>query len=168
MEKSHQEIIKEIVAGLLEKLGFEASVEVAFQEGGLNVFFCKVRVEKDQNFLIGQYGVNLAAVQHLVRVMLRKKTEERLNVIVDVNDYFSEKKVLLEKEAEKAAAEALRDNISVALRPMLPYERKIIHSFLFENPKIVTESVGQGAERKIMVSPKPASDPAAAGQTESV
>lgn len=157
MEKTHQEIITETVTGLLEKLGFEASVEVIPQEDVPHTFYCKARVGHDQNFLIGQYGVNLAAVQHLVRAVLRKKIEERLNVIVDVNDYFSEKRVLLEKEAEKAAAEALRDNISVALRPMLSYERKIVHSFLFANPKIVTESVGLGAERKIMVSPKPES-----------
>lgn len=154
MAQTHQELIKEIVEGLLQKLDFKAVVEVVAEEGLRDTFFCKARVEQDQSFLIGQYGVNLAAVQHLVRVMLRKKTEERLNVIVDVNDYFLEKKVLLEKEAEKAAAEALRDNISIALRPMLPYERKIIHSFLFQNPKIMTESIGQGDERKIMVSPK--------------
>lgn len=155
MEHAQSELIKKIVEELILKLGFEAAVEVAPQENIPNAFSCKVRVERDQNFLIGQYGANLAAVQHLVRVMLRKKTEERINVIVDVNDYFSEKKALLEKEAGKAAEEALRDNISVALRPMLPYERKIIHSFLSENPKIMTESVGQGDERKIMVSPKP-------------
>lgn len=161
MGKTTQEIIKETVEGLLQKLGFEASVEVTPQEGVLNAFFCKARVEQGQNFLIGQYGVNLAAVQHLVRVMLRKKTEEKLSVIVDVNDYFFEKKAILEKEAEKAAAEALKNNISVALRPMLPYERKLVHTFLFENPKIVTESVGQGDARKIMVSPKPESESAA-------
>lgn len=158
MEKTHQELIKETVSGLLEKLGFEASVEVSPEDGLPNTFFCRARVEQDQHFLIGQYGANLAAVQHLVRVMLRKRTEEKLNVIVDVNDYFAEKKALLEREAEKAAEEALRDNISVALRPMLPYERKIVHSFLFANPKITTESIGQGDGRKIMVSPKPTED----------
>lgn len=159
MKKTSQEIIEETVLGLLEKLGFEASVEVIVQNEIQNSFFCKVRVERDQNFLIGQYGANLAAFQHLVRATLRKKTEERLDIVVDVNDYFSEKKVLLEKEAEKAAEEVLRDNISVALRPMLSYERKIVHSFLFGNPRIVTESVGTGDERKIMVSPKPENDP---------
>ena len=76
-------------------------------------------------------------------------------MVVDVNDYFIEKKSLLEKEAEKAAAEALKNNVSVALRPMLPYERKIVHSFLFTNPGVVTVSVGQGNTRRIMVSPKP-------------
>lgn len=160
MGTSHQEIIQEVVEELLQKLGFEASVEVFPQEGPMGAFLCKVRVQQDQNFLIGQYGANLAAVSHLVRVMLRKKTEERINVIVDVNDYFSEKKALLEKEAEKAVEEVLKNNLSVALRPMLPYERKIVHSFLSENPRIATESIGVGDARKIMVSLKQADTPA--------
>lgn len=154
MPQTHQELIRETVAGLLQKLGFEASIEVTAEDDLPHTFFCKMHVEQDQNFLIGQYGVNLAAVQHLIRAMLRKKSEERLNVIIDVNDYYFEKKVLLEKEAERAAEEALKNNISVALRPMLSYERKIVHSFFSENPKITTESVGSGEERKIMVSPK--------------
>jgi len=154
MNKLHQEIIKETVVELLQKLGFEASVEVTGEQGTPNIFFCMARVEKDQNFLNGQYGTNLAAVQHLVRVMLRKKIEERVNIVVDVNDYFLEKRTVLEKEAEKAAFEALENNISVALRPMLPYERKVVHSFLAKNPNVSTESVGRGEERKVMVSPK--------------
>lgn len=155
MEKTPQEIIKEIVTELLEKMGFEASVEVTVEEGVEETFLCMARVEQDQNLLIGQYGVNLAAIQHLVRVMLRKKTDARLNVIVDINEYFSEKRALLEQEAEKAAQEVLRDNISVALRPMLPYERKVVHAFLAKNQGVVTESVGAGDARKIMVRPKP-------------
>ncbi|MFZ2187266.1 MAG: R3H domain-containing nucleic acid-binding protein [Candidatus Moraniibacteriota bacterium] len=154
MGKTRSEIIKETVAELLHKLDFKASVEVAEQPGVQDAFLCMARVEQDQNFLIGQYGANLAAVQHLVRVMLRKKITERVNVIVDVNEYFLEKKGALEAEAEKAAAEALASDISVSLRPMLPYERKVVHSFLAENPGISTESVGKGEGRKVMVSPK--------------
>lgn len=160
MEKTPQEIIKETVVDLLEKMEFEASVEVTVEKGAEDTFFCMVRVERDQNLLIGQYGVNLAAIQHLVRVMLRKKTPERLNVIVDINDYFSEKRAFLEQEAEKAAQEVLRDNVSIALRSMLPYERKVVHTFLAKNKDVITESVGKGEERKIMVRPKPAENEA--------
>lgn len=155
MEKTPQEIIKETVEDLLKKMEFEASVEVTVEKDDEETFLCMARVEHDQNLLIGQYGVNLAAIQHLVRVMLRKKTQERMNVIVDINEYFSEKKVLLEQEAEKAAQEVLRDNISIALRPMLPYERKVVHAFLAKNQGVITESVGAGDARKIMVRPKP-------------
>ena len=154
MEQTRKQIIEETIVGLLKKLDFEASIEVTEQNNDSNTFVCMARVEKDQNFLIGQYGANLAAVQHLVRVMLRKKIEERVNIVVDVNDYFLEKKVLLEKEAQKAAEEAVRNSISVAMRPMLPYERKVVHSFLAQNQNITTESIGSGEERKVMVSPK--------------
>ena len=154
MENSYKQIIEETVEGLLQKLDFEASIEITEQKDDSNTFLCMARVEKDQNFLIGQYGANLAAVQHLVRVMLRKKIEERVNIIVDVNNYFLEKKTLLENEAQKAAEEAVRSNISVAMRPMLPYERKVVHSFLAQNSNIATESIGSGEERKVMVSPK--------------
>lgn len=154
MNAAHQEIIKEIVSDLLRKMDFEAEVEVSLEEDAPQIFLCMARVKEDQNFLIGQYGANLAAIQHIVRMMLYKKTQERVSVIVDVNGYFSDKKTLLEQEAEKAAEEAVRDQISVMMRPMLSYERKIIHTFLAKNQNVITESIGQGKERKIVIRPK--------------
>ncbi|MEK9151199.1 MAG: R3H domain-containing nucleic acid-binding protein [Patescibacteria group bacterium] len=158
MDKTRQEMIQETVVGLLEKMGFGASVEVTAEEGDAAAFLCRVRVEQDQNLLIGQYGVNLAAIQHIVRVMLRKKTEERLNLIVDINDYFAEKRLSLEKEAARAAQEAIRSGAPITLRPMLSYERKIVHTFLAGNKEIITESVGQGDNRMVIIRPKPAEE----------
>lgn len=154
MEISHQEIVRKIVAELLEKMGFSATIEVREEENDPEGLFCAVQVREDQNFLIGQYGVNLAAIQHIVRVLVRKQTGEKLNIAVDVNDYFAGKRSLIEKEAEKAAEEALQNDISVALRPMLPYERKIAHSHLAKNPSVTTESIGKGEERKVLVRPR--------------
>ena len=154
MGKTHQETIKGIVVDFLQKMGFQAEADVFVEDGIPQTFLCVVRVESDQNFLIGQYGVNLAAVQHLVRIMLYKKTQERLDVVIDINEYLINKKALLEQEAEKATKEALQDRISVAFRPMLSYERKIIHTFLAKNQNVTTESVGEGNSRKIIVRPK--------------
>ena len=156
MDKTRQGMIRETVAELLEKMGFGASVEVTAEEGDEAAFLCRVRVEQDQNLLIGQYGANLAAIQHIVRVMLRKKTEERLNLIVDINDYFAEKRLSLEKEADRAAQETIRNGAPVTLRPMLPYERKIVHTFLAESKDVATESSGQGDDRRVVIRPKPA------------
>lgn len=155
MGQANGDIIREIVQALLKALTFEASVEVTPEKDQKDTFFCMIRVTTDQNLLIGQSGVNLAAFQHLVRVMLRKKTGASLGVTVDVNGYFSEKRAILEQEAERAAQEALRDNTSVTLRPMLPYERKMVHTFLSLNTKIMTESIGKGDERRVMVRSKP-------------
>ena len=154
MESAHQEIIKEIVSNILHKMDFQAEIEVIMEEGSSQTFLCMARVKGDQNFLIGQDGANLAAIQHIVRMILYKKTEERLSVIVDVNGYLLDKKTLLEQEAGKVAQEAIRDQISVMMRPMLSYERKIIHTFLADNQDVATESIGQGNERKIIIRPK--------------
>ena len=150
MDVSQKDLISETVSAFLEKMGFSARVEILAEEEGVS---CKVFVENGQNFLIGQHGVNLAAIQHLVRAIVRRKIGERINVSVDINDYFLDKRSLLEGEAKKAALEARTTGLSVALRPMLPYERKVVHSYLAEEEGIVTESIGQGEGRKIMVSP---------------
>ena len=153
---NQQETIKAIIEGLFEKMGFPAvSIEVKAPQGLQTSFYCSVRVTEGQNFLIGQYGMNLAALQHLVRILARKALEEKLEIIVDINDYFLEKKQVLEKEAEQALEEALQNNVSVALRPMLPYERKIVHALLSQNESVTTESVGAGDARRVMVRPKP-------------
>lgn len=145
--------IQNIVEELIARLGFVATVEV--KSVGDAGFLCAVRVTEGQNFLIGQYGMNLAALQHLVRVIARRKLEEKMEIIVDINDYFAEKKEIVEKEAAAALALALEKNILVTLRPMLPYERKIVHSFLSDNTAVMTESVGEGDERRVTIRPRP-------------
>ena len=121
--------------------GFSASVEIRTLASSETILYA-IRVEGDQHLLIGQHGANLAALQHLVRALVRQKTGERLDITVDVNDYFAEKADILIREADKAVAEAVANRISVALRPMLPYERKIIHSHLAKHDGVVTESTG--------------------------
>lgn len=155
MNNEHQEVIRSTVEDLVTGMGFTATVEIAALPE-LTGYLCSVTVVGDQNFLIGQYGMNLAALQHLIRIIVRKKIGEKLDIIVDVNNYFSDKKKLLEKEAEEALQEVLKNNISVALRPMLSYERKVVHSFLAAHESVMTESVGSGEARKIMIRPRTA------------
>lgn len=154
MDTPHHETLKNIISELLEKMGFAATVEITTDVDMPDTLLCSTQVDVDQNFLIGQYGVNLAAIQHIVRILARKQIDEKVNITVDINGYFADKRVLLEKEAAKATEEALQNNVSVALRPMLPYERKVVHSFLSQNPSVTTESIGKGTERKVLVRPQ--------------
>lgn len=151
MEKTYQEIIQETIKELLEKLDFEAQIEVFSQENDQNNFFCKLSVAQNQNFLIGQHGTNLMAIQHIIRIFLSKKIAEKIQITVDVNDYFAEKKMALEKEAREAEEKALQTRVDVILRPMLPYERKVVHAFLSESAYVSTESTGVGESRRIVI-----------------
>jgi len=156
MSTAQQEIVKVLAEDLMQKMGFTTvSVDVAPLPSSQETLMCSIRTIDGQNLLIGQHGVNLAALQHLVRIMVRKRLEEKFDIIVDINDYYTEKRQLLEREAEQAMEAVLQKNISVTLRPMLPYERKIIHSYLSEKSSVLTESAGLGDNRHVMVSPRP-------------
>jgi len=154
-EGKTKEIIKATVRELVEKMGFAAEVQIkeetsAGEEG--ETIICNIQTE-DSNFLIGQYGVNLQSLQHIARLLARKKTEEKFNFIVDVNSYRQEKNGSIEKMAREMAEQALREKRAVALRPMTPYERRIVHLELSKNLEIKTESVGEGEDRKVVIKP---------------
>ena len=147
MEKQH--IIQTEVEGLLQKMGFPA--EVAVSVLGELSYSIRITVLEGSKLLIGQHGVALSALQYVVRSILTKKLQERLEVLVDVNGYWEEKRPVLEREALAAEEEVLRTGHPAVLRPMLPYERKVIHTFLVTRNKVATESTGHGEDRKVIV-----------------
>lgn len=148
-----KKIIEETVKELVSKMDFDCVVEVKEQssEAGDNVI-CNIKTA-DSNFLIGQYGVNLQSLQHIARLLARKKTEEKINFTVDVNSYREEKNASIEKMAEDLAGQALREKRAMVMRPMSPYERRLVHLVLSKNSQVKTESVGEGEDRKVVIKP---------------
>lgn len=148
-----KDMAKETVRELVLKMGFDCEVEIKEQkdEAG-SVLVCNVKTE-ESSFLIGQYGVNLQSLQHIARLLVRKKTEEKTNFIVDVNSYREEKNTSIEKMAEDLAGRVLREKRAIVMRPMSPYERRLVHMVLSENDQIKTESIGEGEERKVVIKP---------------
>jgi spoIIIJ-associated protein len=142
-------IVQAAVAEMLEKMGFPGEVEVVSPSE--RSYSVKVTVVDGSKLLIGQHGVALSALQYMARSILTRKLKERVDVLVDVNGYWEEKRPLLEREALFAEEEVLRTGHPMVLRPMLPYERKVIHTFLVERKKVATESTGHGEERKVIV-----------------
>lgn len=151
-EKSIQ-IVEETVQEMIDKMGFVSQVEIANNAVGEDgAFVCNIKSE-DSNFLIGQHGVNLQALQHIARLLTRAKTDEKINFIVDVNFYRQEKNEFIGRMAKEAAEQAIREKRTIVLRPMSPYERRIIHMELAENSLVKTESIGEGENRKVVVKP---------------
>lgn len=155
-EKNFQSVVMEALENVLEKVGVEgANVSIRSGRSGLNeAFICAVSVNRDDSkLLIGQHGATLSALQHLVSVLARRKSSEYEGFSVDINEYWKGKQSLLERDAEEAAHKAIASGRPVHLRPMLSYERKIIHLTLSKNDKVETESLGKGEERKVVVKP---------------
>lgn len=157
MEKKNiQSVVAKAAEELLSVMGME-NISVEMRPGKQELkesFVCAVSVDRaDSKILIGQHGVTLYAIQHLIQMIARKKSDAREGFSVDINNYWKEKHRLLEQDAEEGAHKAVATGRPVHLRPMLPYERKIVHSALSLNERVETESSGKGESRCVVIKP---------------
>lgn len=107
----------------------------------------------DLAVLIGRHGRTLDSLQFLISVITSRKIGFRYPVVIDVEGYKARQRQKLESIAENAARRAISQDKKIALRPMTPYERRIIHITLRDNPKVETHSEGEGHGRRVVVTP---------------
>ncbi|HPN96207.1 MAG TPA: R3H domain-containing nucleic acid-binding protein [Candidatus Moranbacteria bacterium] len=152
-EKNQEEKLEGIVGDFVKKMGFDCEVEAKKQkEDDKEMIICNIKTT-DSNFLIGQYGVNLQSLQHIVRIIARKNGFDEINFILDVNSYRQERNDSIMKMAKNLADEAIAEKRAVVLRPMSPYERRLVHMELSKNDQIKTESIGEGEDRRVVIKP---------------
>ncbi len=144
------EEIANIIKEAVEKMGFSFELEVMKEEGEQERIVFNIKTE-ESNFLIGQYGANLDALQHIIRLISQKKLEERVDFFLDVNFYRQEKNEAVISLAKNMAEKAISEKRPVVLRPMSAYERRLVHMALAKNSSVRTESTGEGEERKVVI-----------------
>lgn len=103
--------------------------------------------------LIGRHGKTLDALQFLISAITTRTIGFRYPVIVDVEGYKNRQRQKIESVAFSAARRAKSQHRSVKLRPMTPYERRIVHLALRNEPGVETASEGEGAARHVVVIP---------------
>lgn len=147
-EKAEQ-IIKKFLDEFLAKLPTkEVEYKIKIVEE-----YMEVSIQgKNISYLIGYRGETLSELQVLLNAILRNQLRTGLRVTVDVCGYKKERQKTLEELADKVARNVIKTGKTITLDPMRPYERKIIHSKLQENPKIKTHSIGEEPHRKIVIS----------------
>jgi len=146
MEK--KEIIKLTIEDILKAMDFEG--EVAFHDNWEENNLVGIKTNQ-ANFLIGNEGSNLNALQHIVRVLVAKKVGESVPFILDVNDYRQNRIDYLKRLSENIAQKAMKEKLVVTLQPMPSFERRIIHTALSKYSQINTESIGEEPARKITI-----------------
>ena len=107
----------------------------------------------DLAVLIGRHGKTLDALQFLVSAITVRQIGYRFPVVVDVEGYKGRQREKLESIARTSANRAARQHRSVKMRPMTPYERRIIHITLRDDPRVETASEGEGTARHVVVLP---------------
>lgn len=137
---------------ILAILDIEASVSAEDIDETTTCFRIECRPD-DARLLIGRNGATLEALQFIVRQMCKSAMADQGPFVVDVLDYRMRRRRNLEDNAKRAAVEVLNgEQERIALPPMSPYERRIVHKYLQENfEELASESEGEGQDRHIVI-----------------
>lgn len=142
--------IKAVTEELLAKLTVSATVVVSYEEDGY-----RVQIETEEpGILIGYHGKNLESVQLLLRQILFKKLGAWSPLFVSVGDYRERRAEQLKEMAFAAVQQVMEKNEEVILPELSPAERRTVHVLLQDHPDAVSESTGEGRNRRLVIKPR--------------
>ncbi len=158
-ESGAEQASREILQQLLSLLSLSGTVDsqtvTNARENGENGSSVLLDVRGDDlGILIGRRGQTLAALQYMVRLMVGRRVDKWVPVVIDVEGYRQRRAEALKRFAVEMADRVKARGAPFTLEPMPPHERRIIHMALADHPQVFTESVGQGEERKVVIRPK--------------
>jgi spoIIIJ-associated protein len=145
------EITVDVLQHILQHMNIHAAVQVRSNSPlTVNIH----GMNENLGLLIGRRGETLAALQLLVNLIVSHRTKHRLRIIVDAENYRQRREENLRSLALRVAQQVRNYRRSIALEAMPPYERRIVHIALSESKDISTESIGEGEERRVVISLK--------------
>ena len=150
---------KNILESLLEQMGVVGSVEprprlfIEVEEGETAPIVFDIKGD-DLGILIGRRGQTLACLQFVLRLIVGHQTESWLPIVIDVEGYKQRRYGALRALAWRMAEQVKTQKTPFTLEPMPAYERRIIHLALAEHGDVVTESIGVGEVRRVVISPR--------------
>ena len=142
--------LEKFLEEFVQKLNNEATYKVEIKEKCLYVTING----KNMGNLIGYRGEALYALENILKAMANQNSENRVIVRLDIENYKEKRIKTLQEFASKKAKFVEKTGKMITLEPMQAYERKVIHSFLQDNPNVETRSIGQDPRRRIVISKK--------------
>jgi spoIIIJ-associated protein len=107
---------------------------------------------EDGGLLIRRGGEGLQALQHLVATAFRRQLGEDNRIVVDCNHFRRDKDAELKRMAHFMAEKAKSSGISQEMGPLNPYERRIVHLAIAEDPSVSSESIGDAFMKTVIIS----------------
>jgi spoIIIJ-associated protein len=157
VKEANVEKAQKVLEDILKILNLQATVDVVENQDN---FRFEITGE-NLGILIGHRGQTLNALQFFLSLVLGKGLEgKKVNCTLDVEGYRARRERALQILAEKMAQRVSTERRSIALEPMLPHERRIIHLALQNHPYVTTASQGKEPLRKVVISPKEGGKPA--------
>ena len=141
---------RDFLKGLTERMNVPAEIAVSDSEENLRM----VLSGENMSILIGRRGETLDALQYLTSLNVNRSREDYLRVTLDTENYRAKREEALRKLAVRMANRAKKSGRRVALEPMNPNERRILHSALQNDPEVTTHSEGEEPYRRVIITLK--------------
>ncbi|WP_110930563.1 RNA-binding cell elongation regulator Jag/EloR [Paenibacillus bouchesdurhonensis] len=133
-----------------ENMGLQVNVEVQHKKDNtvLNIS------GNDLGLLIGRRGQTLDALQYLANIIANRYSDSFVRIVLDAENFRERRRKTLEDLAVRLAGRVIRTRKELALEPMSPQERKVIHSKLQDHPEVKTYSKGEEPNRRVVIALK--------------
>lgn len=148
--KEDQKLVEEVVSDFLDKLSVQGDFTLEETEGSLLVLLNT----EDSGIVIGYHGEILEAMQLVLSLMVAKRLGRFVRITVEVGDYRKNREEYLKQLAQKMKDRAVTEQREQVISQLKPWERRVVHLFLQDDPEVVSESEGQGRERVLVIRPR--------------
>jgi spoIIIJ-associated protein len=145
-----EQTARQVLSDILKAMGIQAEVTVNKASDPNDPVTLNIEGD-DLGVLIGRRGQALASLQYLVRLIVSERIKKWITINVDVDWYKKRHYEALKKLALRLADQVSKKKRSITMEPMPPDERRIVHITLANNPDIVTQSTGEGDERRVVI-----------------
>jgi spoIIIJ-associated protein len=162
MSDNQQELYntaKEVLENMLSLMGLSCSIfpsdefTTTDEDGETTSIGLNIEGE-DLGILIGRRGQTLVSLQYIVRIIVSHKMQVQLPIVLDVEGYKQRRCEGLRTLALRLADQVKNRKTPFTMEPMSAFERRIIHITLANHPDVITESIGIGDGRKVVITPK--------------
>ncbi len=149
--ESVRDITEDFLNQVLSAMDITAKINIDIEEKEKENIINVDIIGDDMGILIGKRGQTLDSLQYLVSLVINKESDKYNRVKLDTENYRERRKATLENLAKNIAIKVKRIKRPVALEPMNPYERRIIHSALQNDKFCTTKSEGEEPFRHVVV-----------------
>ena len=147
MEDDVSKRIGNFLSGLFASIGVDVSVQTVEDDDKLHVEI----ISESAGIIIGKRGKTLEALQLITNIIVNKDMDKWKKVVLDIENYRDKRENTLTDLAHKVAGKVKKTGRSQYFEPMNPFERRVIHMALQEDPDIFTKSEGSGNLKKVKI-----------------
>ena len=139
--------VGKFLQGMFQTIGVDISIQTIEETDKLYVEI----ISDSAGIIIGKRGKTLEALQLITNIIVNKDKDKWIKVILDIENYRDKRENTLTDLAVKVASKVKKTGKFQILEPMNPFERRIIHMALQNDPRIVTKSEGAGNLKKVKI-----------------